>query len=76
MNATVLCHVIQLCRNLNWDEMWSPKMTVSNIVGEAKTMTSHHVFFDDKERATASESKKVVGLFYESMELYDFPFDR
>lgn len=56
--------------------MWTPKVIISNAIGDVKVNTSCAAQFDKTGRALVLESKKFSGQFYESMELYDFPFDK
>lgn len=63
-------------KTINWNNIWTPKMVVSNVIGDVKIMTSYSAQYDSSQRALAIETKKFSGQFYESMELYDFPFDK
>lgn len=59
----------------NWENYWNPKLFVENIYGEAKESVWYTLTFDENEKATVIERRRINGSFFEYMELNQFPFD-
>ena len=60
---------------VDWDQYWSPKLYVENLLGEGREEIWHSVQFDDHHNATVVQRRRVKGTFLENMELGQFPFD-
>lgn len=61
--------------DVDWSQYWDPKLSVDNVIGEAKANVSNHLSYDKNGRAIVLQSIKIGGMFYEAMDLNQFPFD-
>ncbi|XP_012946833.2 glycine receptor subunit alphaZ1 [Aplysia californica] len=60
---------------INWDGLWNPKIEIHNVKGEAKQQIWKDLQFGPGGEAFVLEKRRVKGVFSESMELQEFPFD-
>lgn len=63
-------------KRVNYDQLWNPKLSVSNLITEQKELTSYATIFPNDDRlAFVFLQKKLKGCFMENLELQEFPFD-
>ncbi len=55
--------------------MWDPKLYVENAMGDLRESMWYIVSYNDKGEATVYQRRRVKGVFFERMELNQFPFD-
>lgn len=67
--------LFQQYEEVNWENYWNPRLFVENIYGEQSEVTYHSLSFDANGLGTITEKKRIVGTFFEFMELNQFPFD-
>ena len=67
---------LQQSEEIDWSEVWSPKITVTNSIGDTNTKSFSQVSYDKFGHATVTEKQKLSGNFFEFMELNMFPFDK
>ena len=60
---------------INWDNYWSPKIFVENVVGDPKVTQSRMLDFSENGEAWVIDRRRVKGIFIEQLELWEFPFD-
>jgi len=70
----MLCD-LQSPEEVDWSEFWDPKLSIENVIGEARTSVTCGISYDVNGRATVCQTRKVNGQFFEYMELNQFPFD-
>lgn len=60
---------------IDWSQYWNPAIYIENAIGEPKETSFRLVTYNEEGEATIHEKKRVKGVFLESLELKDFPFD-
>ena len=54
---------------------WSPNLFIENVIQLSKEEISYQVEKTDDEQTIVTEVRKVKGVFWERLELQNFPFD-
>lgn len=67
--------VFQDADDVNWDEYWSPNLTIDNALGDVREEAWHAIAHSERGEAWVYEKRRVKGAFLEYLELNQFPFD-
>lgn len=61
----------------NFDEkkIWKPELYIENGIKDVREEVAYHLIQNDEKRNNVCEIRKVTGIFYENLELQDFPLD-
>jgi len=66
---------VNLKERFNPSTHWIPKLRIENAIGDLKQDIFYHVQVDAENRVCVTETRNVKGVFWERLELWDFPFD-
>jgi len=61
--------------NVDFSTLWNPKLCIHNVMGEAKQEVWHDVESMPDGSVWVVERRRAKGIFTETMELMEFPFD-
>ena len=67
--------LIQDADDVNWDDYWSPNLTIDNALGDVREESWHAIAHNEQGEAWVYEKRRVKGAFLEYLELNQFPFD-
>ncbi|KAI0208387.1 hypothetical protein LSAT2_006925 [Lamellibrachia satsuma] len=62
-------------RKIDWSKRWNPQIIIENTTGELRENAFQMVTFNRANEAYVVEKRRIKGIFLETLELMDFPFD-
>ena len=63
------------CEVNDWTAYWNPKLYLENGLGEPKETIWYTVGYSPTGKATVYQKRRIKGIFFEKMELMEYPFD-
>jgi len=65
----------QELQHINWDLLWQPEVHIENVLGDNQGSIWQQGILNEEGQCWIVEKRKVKGVFAETLELQDFPFD-
>ncbi|KAK2162475.1 hypothetical protein NP493_1519g00030 [Ridgeia piscesae] len=66
---------IKSVRKIDWRTRWNPQIIIENTTGELRENAFQTVTYNSAQEAYVVEKRRIKGMFLETLELRDFPFD-